>query len=182
MLSFLDKMYVEVPTDDSADFGEQLFLYSLIRATKPKVIVETGTHKGLTTLFMAHALYDGQIDGHVHTCDPFPWDQLGNFRKFPELEKFITFYPIRGDAMEVQNIDLLFIDGFHEKEEVLSEWNNFKDKLSDEAVVIFHDCGYPHGLTCDPNGALKELGLTTIWLPTKNSLRIYAKGHQEYQE
>lgn len=43
---------------DSASFGEKMVLYSLMMSTNTKIAVEVGTHRGHTSLFMAHALYD----------------------------------------------------------------------------------------------------------------------------
>lgn len=175
MLKLLPLIEKEVPRDDSADFGEQLFLYGLIRAMKPHTIVETGTHRGVTSLIMAHAILDEGYAGHVYTCDPYDWGQAGNFRKIPELEGLITYEKVRGDKFDVKDIDLLFIDGFHEREEVLREWAHFEDRLTEHAVVVFHDCGVPNN-ACDVNGAIEQLGLQTVWLPTHNKLRVYGKG------
>lgn len=171
---YFEKIGVEVPADDSASIGEKMLLYWLIRELKPKVIIETGTHKGLATLYMAHAIHDEGYDGHIHTADPYTtWNQKGNFDKFPELSKYITFYPIMGKDLPVENVDFAFIDGFHEKHEVDPEIDALFPKLSDNACVIFHDCWY--GNTDGVNEAVEGKGLKTLWLPTKNALRIYGK-------
>lgn len=177
MLENLPKIYDEILADDSADEAEQLLLYSFIRSTKPKTIVETGTHRGRTTLIMAEAIKDEGIEAHIHTADPYPWGQEENFAKFPELSKNITFHNIPGKDIHVEQIDFLFIDGFHEKAEVIAEWEALSPKLSENAIVIFHDCDYPGNKLCDPNGAIEELKIPTIWVPTKNKMRIFAKGH-----
>lgn len=161
-----------VPTDDSADEGEQLLLYSLIRALKPKTVVETGTHRGHTTLYLAQALKENQ-QGHIHTCDPYDWQQEKYFALFPDLEPYITYHRVRGDVLDVKDIDFLFIDGLHEKEEVEREIDHLFPLLTENAVVVFHDCGYPPNPLCDVNGAVLSRNLKTVWLPTHNKLRIY---------
>jgi len=178
MLKFLDKIYEEIPLDDSADKDEQLLLYSLVRSLRPKTVVETGTHRGVTTLILAHAMLDAKIEGHVHTADPYSWEQQNNFDKFPELSKYITYHSIFGRDVPVEEIDFLFIDGFHEKQEVLMEWGALSPKLSESAVVVFHDCGYPGNEACDPNGAVEQIGVPTVWIPTKNRMRIYGQAHR----
>lgn len=178
MLKYLDKIYEEILADDSADEAEQLLLYSLVRSLEPKVVVETGTHRGRTTLILAHAMLDQGVEGHVHTADPYPWGQQENFDKFPELSKYITYHAIPGKDVPVDNIDFLFIDGYHEKQEVLDEWSTLSPKLTEQAVVVFHDCGYPCNRLCDPNGAVEELNIPTIWIPTKNRMRIYGQAHR----
>lgn len=170
-MEFEEKIIREVPQDDSTDIEEKMLLYNEIKKRKPKVVVETGTHRGKTTLYMAHALYE-LGEGHLHTADPYEWGALGNFRKFPELEKHITYYQIPGKDLVVDNIDFLFIDGYHEKEEVLAEIDALFPKLSKDAVVYFHDTG-GRSPTCDVPGAIEERGLKVEYLSTKNGMAVY---------
>lgn len=173
MLYYQTKIDAEVPQDDSAAEGEKLFLYGLIRAIKPKVVVETGTHKGKTSLYMANALLDNG-EGVLHTADPFEqWGQRGNFAKFPEFKDIITFHAIPGKDLKIPNIDLLFIDGFHEKKEVIDEVTALFPFLSPFAMVVFHDCAPSDNVTADVEGAVAELGLKTVWIPSQNRMRIY---------
>ena len=174
MLEFIERINKEIPEDDAAEFGERMLLYSLIRAVKPKVAVETGTHKGLTALYMAHALYDNGI-GKLFTAEPNQemWGARGNFRKFPELESRIKYCEVKGKDMEVEGkIDFAFIDSEHEKEVVIGEMEHFLPLLSEKAIVVFHDCAGDVG-NVGVNAAIEELGLKTVILPTFNTMRIY---------
>ncbi len=165
----------EVPADDSTSHGEKMLLYWLIRELKPQTVIETGTHRGLTTLYLAAALEDNNA-GHLHTADPnTEWGQLGNFRKFPTLEQRITYYPEMGETMinRLTDIDFAFIDGFHEVKDVVPEIQNLLPRLSERAIVVFHDCWY--GNTDGVNEAVEECGLQSIWIPTKNAMRVYSK-------
>lgn len=173
MLDFKDEIDVEVPQDDSTTFEEKLVLYSLIRALQPKVVLETGTHRGKTSLYIANALYDNGF-GHLHTCDPFDFDQPGNIRKFPMLGAFMTFHKLAGKDLDVRDIDFAFIDGYHDKQTVIDEMHHFLPRLTPHAVVVFHDCDdVPESWEAMVNGAIKELGLKTVYLLTQNRLRIY---------
>lgn len=175
MLSFADEIEKEVPQDDSASEGEKCFLYGLVRALKPKVVLETGTHRGKATLYMANAIHDNGI-GKLYTCDPNDgWDQVGNFRKFPDFEKFITFKVIRGlDWDEPKDIDFFFCDGFHGKQDVIEEIEHYFPRLTDRAVVVFHDCDEnPENDTTGVNAALTEKGLKYIHLMSQNRMRVY---------
>jgi predicted O-methyltransferase YrrM len=159
-----------------------MLLYWMIREFKPVNVIETGTHRGLTSLYMAQALYDNGV-GHLTTADPFDeWGQVGNFRKFPELEKLITFRNIKGEDMllDQENIDFAFIDGFHEEEVVTPEIETLLPRLNGRAIVVFHDCWYSNwgGV----NEACEKAGLHTVWLPTKNALRLYSKHEQKPRE
>ncbi len=173
MLNFIEQIQKEVPTDDSASEGEQFILYGLIRSLKPKVVVETGTHKGLSTLWMAQALHDNG-KGVIHTTDPREWGARGNFRKFPELENRICLHVERGDQMQIdERIDFIFLDGLHEKEEVLSELETLNPQMNPECVIVFHDCKQDNAQV-GVNAAIKELGLKNIALATENYIRVYS--------
>ena len=172
-MQFKDQIDLEVPKDDSTSMAEKMLLYWLIRDLKPKTVIETGTHRGLTSLYMAHALYDNEY-GHLTTCDPnTEWGQRGNFGKFPELLPYVTFHPIMGKDLEVKDIDFAFIDGFHDFKDVLPELQMLIPKLNKSGVVVFHDCWY--GNTDGVNEALEAFGLNTVWLPTRNAMRVYSK-------
>ena len=174
MLEFIEEIDKEIPTDDAADFGERMILYSLIRAIQPDIVVETGTHKGFTALYMAHALHDNG-KGVLYTAEPNEqmWGARGNFRKFPELESRIKYFEGMGKDMEVEGkIDLLFIDSEHEKDVVLGEMEHFLPKLSNNAIVVFHDCGGDNEKV-GVNAAIKELGFNAVIIPTVNTMRIY---------
>ena len=171
-MKYLELINKEIPADDSASVGEKMLLYWLIRELKPEIVIETGTHKGLTTAYMAHALFDNQ-KGHIHTADPFDWGQRGNFSKIGEIGNFITYYQEQGEDMikKIDKIDFAFIDGFHEKHKVLPEIRELIPKLSKNAIVVFHDCW--HGNTDGVNEAVEEMRLKSIWIPTTNAIRIY---------
>lgn len=177
-MKFKEEINKEVPKDDSTSEGEKMLLYWLIRELKPRNVVETGTHRGLTSLYMAHALFDnGQ--GHLTTCDPnTEWGQRGNFAKFPELLPYVTFWPIKGKQLNVEDIDFAFVDGFHGFKDVYDELKTLLPKLSKSAVVILHDCWYEKEDSINGTGvneAIESFGLQTLWLPTKNAMRIYSK-------
>ena len=168
-----EKIIREVPKDDSTSRGEKMLLYWLIRELKPDVVVETGTHRGLTTCYMASAILENG-KGHITTCDPNPeWGSRSNFDKFPELSNLITFKLTEGKKLQIPNIDFFFCDGFHSKQDVLEEIDAIFPYLSPVATVVFHDCWY--GNTDGVNEAIEERGLHSIWLPTKNAIRIYQK-------
>jgi cephalosporin hydroxylase len=139
-----------------------------ILETKPKVIVETGTHRGLTTCYLATAAK--VVGAEVHTYDPYEWGAAGNFRKFPDLP--ITHHQKPGKECELDRIDWAFIDGFHEKEEVLAEIDTIFPKLSPGATVFFHDTN-GSSPTCDVPGAITERGLKVEQLSTLNGMMKY---------
>lgn len=172
-LTFEQKIITEVPAEDSTAIDEKELLYQAIRDLKPSVVVETGTHRGLTSLYLAHALFDNG-HGHLHTADPYDWDAPGNFRKFPELEQRITYHRKPGFEMirELSNIDFAFIDGFHEKHEVVAELLELASRLSPGAVVYLHDTAGSN-VHCDVPGALEQMGWVVEFINSTNGMAKY---------
>lgn len=157
----------EIPGEDSTSREEKLILMESIREAKPKVIVEVGTHRGLTTCYLGVAAKE--VGAEIHTYDPFEWGAAGNFRKF---DFPITYYQIPGKDCEVGHIDWLFIDGFHEKRYVVEEIQRLFPKLRPGAVVWFHDTNGRNDY-CDVPGAIEECNLTVEYVKTLNGLAKY---------
>lgn len=165
---------IEYRDSDAITEAEGDFLYGLVRAVKPTVCVETGTHKGYSSLRIAQAL-EANDCGKLITCDSYDWGPLGNFRKHPELEKRISFHNCKGTDLKIEGkIDFLFIDSAHEFENVVAEFEYFADRLSSEAVVVFHDCA-GDGPSVGVNRAINKLGLHATFIPTYNVMRVYCK-------
>src|SRR4030043_259293 len=107
----------EIPAEDSTSREEKLILMDEILKHKPKVILETGTHRGLTTCYLALAAKE--VGAVIHTYDPFEWGAYGNFGKFLDLP--IVYYQQGGKTCDLPQVDFAFIDGFHEKFHVIEE-------------------------------------------------------------
>lgn len=162
-----------LPQDDSASIEEKRLLYAIVRATKPMYCIETGTHKGLSGLYIAAALKENGF-GVLYTLDPFSYGQMENIAKFPELSDHIKPLKMRGvDFHPEQDVDFFFCDGFHEKEAVEEEMRHFFPHLSNDAIVVFHDCDRTEwNDTNGVNAAVK--GIDTVFVKTKNRMRIYS--------
>lgn len=119
------------------------FLNALVRMTKPAIVVETGTHKGFSTLMVAQAL-KANGKGHLYTFD------LTDFGVMKECEQFgvgsiVSF--AKGDSAagisklspRVKNIDFLWLDADHSTEAVIKELNAALPMLKKGTLVAFHD-------------------------------------------
>lgn len=156
-------------TSDSTAEDEKEILIASLKETQPKVVVEVGTHGGLTALYLADTAV--QWGGEVYTYDPF--DKFGArdaFDKFLSLP--IHFYVKKGSECTLESIDWLFIDGYHEKDAVLEEIDALFPKLTDGAVVFFHDVNGSNPF-CDVIGAIEERGLSVEYMKTTNGLAKY---------
>lgn len=163
-----DKIVSEIPQDDSTSREEKLILMQAILDTKPRVIVETGTHRGKTTVYMGLAAKE--VGAQIHTFDPFEWGAYGNFSKFLDLP--IIYYQKAGKLCDIKNIDFFFCDGWHEKMYVLEEIDAIFPNLSKKAVVYFHDTNGSN-ISCDVPGAIDERKLKVKYLKTLNGMAVY---------
>lgn len=154
------------------DKGEAEVLYGLVRAIKPKVCLEIGTHKGFSTQYILEALIDNE-KGHLHTTDVVDFEVKKRVL-FEHREK-ITFHFERGDQIKISEpVDFVFIDALHTIDDVIPEIKNVWPQLASEAVVVFHDAQNDEGnLTVGVNAAIKACKLQTTWIPSKYCLQIY---------
>lgn len=119
------------------------FLNALVRMTKPAIVVETGTHKGFSTLMIAQAL-KANGKGYLYTVDLVDHGVIKECRQFG-VESFVTF--MKGDSAaaistlspRVKNIDFLWLDADHSTESVLKELNAALPMLRQGTLVAFHD-------------------------------------------
>ncbi len=154
------------------DDGEGEFLYGIVRALKPKVLLEIGTHKGFSTGYLVEAIKDNGV-GHLWTTDPFDYgaSQSVTF----EDRQFVDYLNKRGDEVKVPAlIDFVFLDGLHHITDVVPEIKNVLPQLSKDAVIVFHDAqNEESNIKEGVNAAIKKMKLKTIWLPTKFGLQVY---------
>lgn len=158
--------------------GDQdyLIMYSVARAIQATRVVEIGTYRGYSAIVFCQAIVDNGREPHVWTVDN--WSQAPQVRSFTEalIEKvgfteFITM--VTGDSWivlpslfkEIGKVDLVFIDGSHIPEDVLTD---FHDAAEYTDYMLLHD-------TQAGNVAYLRLiekeGWTIISLPT-----IYVEG------
>lgn len=138
----------------SAWYGHIPFAHWIIRAAKPRTLVELGTQNGVSYSAFCEAVMRNGLDTRCYAVDTWQGDdQAGyyseevylDFRRFhddrygafSELLRcsFDDALPYISDAA----VDLLHIDGLHTYEAVKHDFENWRNKLSDSAVVLFHD-------------------------------------------
>jgi hypothetical protein len=138
----------------SAWFGHIPFTYWIIKATKPRILVELGTHAGVSFATFCAAVKNERMETRCWAVDTWQGDvQAGlypeaiyqdllafndtHFKDFATLLR-CTF----DDALQHfadGSIDLLHIDGVHSYEAVSHDFTTWKPKLSPRAVVLLHD-------------------------------------------
>lgn len=120
------------------EFEVALTINSLIKMVEAKKILEIGTYRGITTLFMAEAIQD--LNGEVITIDIKNYAET-NFEK--STFKNLIRYKI-GNSQKIlsksnMNFDLIFIDADHSEQGVFKDFNITKKYLNDDGIIIFHD-------------------------------------------
>jgi predicted O-methyltransferase YrrM len=139
-------------------------LHGLVRRNKPLCVVQTGTHWGFSSAWIACALEENHRD-YPHFGKPrlYTWDgndyegradallhQLG-VREYVELiigDSRTNEEPHRGiDSATLPPIDFMFLDADHGTDAVMEEWERFSPQLAPGALVGFHDT------TLDPREA-----------------------------
>jgi O-antigen biosynthesis protein len=134
--------------------GHIPFAFWIVEALQPKVIVELGAYRGLSYCAFCQAVQELSMNTSCYAVDTWEGDPHGDFYgeevfqtlseyhepKYSAFSRLIrsTF----GQALEhfpVGSIDLLHIDGCHTYEAVKQDFTSWQPKLSDRAVVLFHD-------------------------------------------
>ncbi len=130
------------------------FAFWLTRALKPRVLVELGVFRGYSYFALNQAVAHDLLDTQCFGVDTWAGDEHGgvygediflSVRDHNELKYKSQSTLIRSTFNEaVQyfadgSIDLLHIDGRHFEEDVREDYETWLPKLSDRAVVLFHD-------------------------------------------
>lgn len=117
------------------------FLYSIIRMLKPNLILETGTHKGISAAFMGQALKDNN-KGKLITTEinqafiddaKALWNDIG-------INDYIISHKEHSLKLNIDaniRFDILFLDS--EPEFRFDEFNRFWPNLIPAGLIIVHD-------------------------------------------
>lgn len=135
--------------DEIARYGRRLGWYAIVRAIKPKVIVETGVDKGLGTCVLAAAVMKNQAEGYPGHVYATEIDPQGGFLLQPPYTQFGTI--LYGDSIQTLQkfphpIDLAVCDSAHTAEYERGEYQALQHKLQNGALVISDNAHVTHEL------------------------------------
>ena len=141
-------------------YGHVPFANWVVAACRPRVIVELGTHNGVSYAAFCEAVARYGIDARCYAVDTWEGDEHAGhygdqvfealkrfhdprYAAFSELLRctFLQALPQFADG----SVDLLHIDGFHTYDAVRGDFEAWRPKLSDRAVVLFHDTNERRG-------------------------------------
>ncbi len=130
------------------------FAFWVVEQTRPRSIVELGTHWGYSYFVFCEAVKRLGLPTRVHALDTWEGeDHAGRYGE--EVFEYVAattaadyadigsmhrgYFSDRVSDFEDGSIDLLHIDGRHGYEDVREDFELYLPKLSDRAVVLFHD-------------------------------------------
>ncbi len=137
----------------SAWIGHGPFAMWLVQAIAPRVIVELGTHNGYSYFSMCQAIKDAGLQSKAYAVDTWQGDDHAGFYSDQvyqvvalanqPYENFSTLLRKRFDQalpdIAAGSVDLLHVDSRHGYEDVKEDFESWIPKLSDRAIVLFHD-------------------------------------------
>lgn len=153
------------------------FLYALVRTLKPQLIVETGSHHGISACYMAKGLRDNGR-GKLVTCEvEYRWvRQTRAMIAKSGLEDFAECREQSSLELGIdEDIDLLFLDS--EPSLRVAELEYFWQRLTPQSLVVIHDVnsGFHSPLRQQVIQLDKQRKLSVVLLPTPRGLALGQK-------
>ena len=145
---------------ESAWYGHVPFAHWIVAACRPRLLVELGTHNGVSYAAFCEAVAQYGIDARCYAVDTWQGDEHAGHYGDSVFEALRGFHDARYAGFSELlrctfeealphfadgSIDLLHIDGFHTYDAVRGDFEAWRPKLSDRAVVLFHDTNERRG-------------------------------------
>jgi GT2 family glycosyltransferase/glycosyltransferase involved in cell wall biosynthesis len=150
------------------------FAFWLVKALRPRSILELGTHWGVSYGAFCQAVERLDLAARCHAVDSWEGDaHAGHYggevfaavsavneqrwRRFSALLR--TNFDAARHYFGSGEIDLLHIDGLHTEAAVSHDFDTWRETLSNRAVVLFHDI----------NVREREFGVWRLWQSLKSA-------------
>lgn len=158
----------------------------LIAELKPKVVVELGTHYGVSFFSFCEAASSYSRDSFVYAIDTWEGDPQAGFygdgvyqvvKEHQQANHLQNSRLIRSTFeeaaahFEAESVDIVHIDGLHTYEAVRKDFETWLPKLRTGGILLFHDWNVREG----------DFGVWRLWSQIKQDERFscieLANGH-----
>ncbi len=138
----------------SAWYGHVPFAHWIVAATRPRCLVELGSHYAVSYSAFCESVLRERLDTRCFAVDTWQGDDHAGFYGDEVFADVQRFHDVRYGGfsellrctfdealpyMPERSVDLLHIDGRHGYEDVAHDFMTWQSRLSDRAVVLFHD-------------------------------------------
>lgn len=137
---------------DDLNLGLGWLYYAITRIYKPTTCVCIGSWRGFVPMLLAKGVTDNIEEGNVTFIDPSMADDFwkdsekndewfGSFGLNNIEHHLHTTQDFVNTEMykKLDSIDILFVDGYHTRDQAKFDFEAFEPKLSENAIVFFHD-------------------------------------------
>ncbi|MCG7520506.1 class I SAM-dependent methyltransferase [Ruegeria sp. Ofav3-42] len=184
-----------VPTSAWLRHGH--FASWLVKAMRPSTIVELGSHFGFSYFSFCQAVKENELQTRCFAVDTWQGDEHAGFydndvfetveaenAKYGNFSTLLrkTFTDALDDIPD-GSVDLLHIDGRHRYSDVKEDFESWIPKLSQNAIVLFHDTEVRRGdFGVIEYWAELETQYTTINFPFQHGLGVLFFGRDATPE
>lgn len=132
----------------------------LIENLKPAVVVELGTHYGVSFFSFCEAAQAYSANTFIYAIDTWQGDAQAGFYDNEVYERVKTHHEAyhqersrliqssfddAAEHFQDASIDIIHIDGLHTYEAVSHDYNMWREKLKEGGTLLFHDCNVREG-------------------------------------
>lgn len=130
------------------------FMYWMVEKLNPRIFVELGSHYGYSYFAACQSIKASSLGTKAYAVDTWQGDEHAGFygnevfevvdklnsERYSSFSKLLRMTFDEGlNKFDSGSVDLLHIDGLHTYKAVVHDFNSWKEKLSDRAIVLFHD-------------------------------------------
>lgn len=149
LVTVLDSMMSDTEAPGHSDVGIQNLLYSEVLSSRPRRVLEIGTHIGTASIIIGRALARNGY-GKLLTLEPQSHYQdiaaanisRAGVSKYVEVLPFFSYQQDCLDRLDAEApFDLIFIDGAHDYDAALHDIDLCYSLLRENGLMFLHDVG-----------------------------------------